>query len=231
VIRVLPYGDRALLVEVDSLDEVLTLYPALDAARRDGIGELVPAARSVLVTVDPARLSLGAAERWILSVAPDAAGSVSPPATSLSPTAVTPSPPASTPPAVTIPVVYNGDDLGDVAQLLGISVAEAIRRHTDTDWRVAFIGFSPGFAYLASASAIESDASVPRLHVPRRSTSRPTVPAGSVGLAGEFSGIYPRVSPGGWQLIGRTDAVLWDVTRQNPALLVPGTAVRFEAVE
>ena len=215
--RVLPYGDRALLVEVDSLAAVLALYPALDAARVRGIGELVPSARTVLVTVDPARLSLGAAERWIRGV--DAAlpgpssGAVSGSATS-----------STSGPLVTIPVRYTGEDLAEVAALTHTSVGDVIRRHTGTDWRVAFIGFSPGFAYLADAAA---DAPLDTRSIPRRTTSRPRVPAGAVGLAGEFTGIYPRESPGGWQLIGHTDVVLWDVNRPSPALLAPGTRVRF----
>src|SRR6478752_2421824 len=88
-----------------------------------------------------------------------------------------------------------------------------------TTWRVGFGGFAPGFAYL-----VDGD---PRLHVPRRGEPRTRVPAGSVALAGDFSGIYPQDSPGGWQLIGTTDAVLWDVDRDPPALLAPGTSVRF----
>jgi len=212
--RVLPFGDRALLVEVDSLDEVLVLYPLLDAARRDGITELVPAARSVLVSIDPARLSLGAAERWVIDAA---RSTVTGTGTGSSPAAST----AAT--AVTIPVHYDGADLAALAQVLGITADEVVRRHTAAAWRVAFIGFAPGFAYLASTPST--------FEVPRRSTSRPSVPAGSVGLAGEFTGIYPRPSPGGWQLIGRTEATLWDVARPNPALLVPGMLVRFTPVD
>lgn len=199
--RVLAYGDRALLVEVDTLAEVLALYPAMLAARRPGIGELVPAGRTILVTVDLSRLSLGGAENWIRSVSPVA---VDDDATA----------------TVTIAVDYSGQDLGAVALVLGISEADVIDLHTSADWRVAFIGFAPGFAYLAQASGAS-------LEIPRRATSRPVVPAGSVGLAGEFSGIYPRESPGGWQLIGTTTERLWDENRTPPALLAPGTRVRF----
>ena len=94
-----------------------------------------------------------------------------------------------------------------------------VSAHTGRDWTVGFAGFAPGFAYL-----VDGD---PRLRVPRRTTPRPQVPQGAVGLAGEFSGIYPRPSPGGWQLIGTTDAPLWDSGRTPPALLLPGTRVRF----
>jgi len=90
-------------------------------------------------------------------------------------------------------------------------------------YRVGFAGFAPGFAYL-----VDGD---PRLHVPRRSEPRTKVPAGSVGLAGEFCGVYPRETPGGWQLIGHTDAVLWDVHREDPALLVPGMWIQFRAID
>jgi KipI family sensor histidine kinase inhibitor len=121
--------------------------------------------------------------------------------------------------AVEIPVVYDGPDLADVARLTGLAADEVVAAHTGTPWRVAFSGFAPGFAYLVGGD--------PRLAVPRRERSRTSVPAGSVGLAGEYSGVYPRSSPGGWQLIGRTDAVLWDLDREPPALLRPGGEVRF----
>ena len=117
---------------------------------------------------------------------------------------------------VTISVVYDGE----IARLTGLSTTEVVAAHTDQAWTVAFGGFAPGFGYLVGTDE--------RLHVPRRSSPRTSVPAGSVGLAGEFSGIYPRSSPGGWQLIGRTDAPLWNLDRDPPALLRPGTTVRFE---
>ena len=120
-----------------------------------------------------------------------------------------------------IDVVYDGSDLTEVAELLRMDVDEVVEAHTGTPWRVGFGGFAPGFAYLVSGD--------PRLAVPRRREPRTRVPAGSVALAGEFSGIYPRDSPGGWQLIGRTDAPLWDLDRTRPALLTPGMRVRFRA--
>ena len=120
---------------------------------------------------------------------------------------------------VEVAVHYDGPDLAEVADLTGLTPAEVVDAHTGTPWTVAFGGFAPGFGYLVGGD--------PRLRVPRREVSRPSVPAGSVGLAGEFSGVYPRPSPGGWQLIGSTDAVLWDVERDPPALLAPGTTVRF----
>ena len=120
---------------------------------------------------------------------------------------------------IEIPVVYDGPDLADVASLTGLSEADVVAAHTDTAWTVAFGGFAPGFAYLVGGDE--------RLAVPRRDSPRTSVPAGSVGLAGEFSGVYPRSSPGGWQLIGRTDVAMFDVDRDPPALLAPGARVRF----
>lgn len=104
---------------------------------------------------------------------------------------------------VEIPVVYDGPGLADVAGHTGLTVAEVIDAHTSSPWRVGFGGFAPGFAYLVGGD--------PRLEVPRRAEPRPSVPAGAVGVAGRYSGIYPRSSPGGWRLIGHTDVVLFDV--------------------
>lgn len=120
---------------------------------------------------------------------------------------------------VEIPVTYDGPDLDEVAAVTGLSPDEIVAAHTRTPWTVAFGGFAPGFSYLVGGDT--------RLHVPRRSTPRTSVPAGSVGLAGEFSGVYPRTSPGGWQLIGRTTLPMWDSDREPPALLTAGTTVRF----
>lgn len=124
---------------------------------------------------------------------------------------------------VVVPVVYDGEDLHAVARHTGLTVAQVVEAHTARPWTVAFAGFAPGFAYL-----VDGD---PRLEVPRLPRPRTVVPAGSVGLAGPFSGIYPRESPGGWQLLGHTDLALFDVEHDPPALLQPGATVRFEAVE
>lgn len=123
---------------------------------------------------------------------------------------------------IDIDVVYEGPDLGRVAGMTGLSTEAVIAAHTGTPWRVEYCGFAPGFAYLTGGDS--------RLVVPRLDTPRPEVPCGAVGLAGEYSGIYPRRSPGGWNLIGRTGAVLWDLDRDPPALLRPGMTVRFRAV-
>lgn len=123
-------------------------------------------------------------------------------------------------PMVEIPVTYDGEDLDDVATLTGLTAAEVVRAHTASTWTVAFGGFAAGFSYLVGGD--------PRLVVPRRDSPRARVPAGSVGLAGEFSGVYPRESPGGWQLIGHTDLTMWDIDRDDqPALLIAGMTVRF----
>jgi KipI family sensor histidine kinase inhibitor len=127
--------------------------------------------------------------------------------------------PAAVGPLVELPVDYDGADLAEVAALSGLDAGEVARRHAAADYTVAFCGFAPGFAYLTGLP--------PELHVARRDTPRTAVPAGSVAVAGEFTGVYPRRSPGGWRLLGRTDAALWDAGREPPALLAPGTRVRF----
>jgi len=122
---------------------------------------------------------------------------------------------------VEIPVAYDGPDLPFVAEAWGTDPAGAVARHTSIEYVAEFCGFAPGFAYLAGLP--------PELAVPRLASPRPAVPPGSVALAGTWCGLYPTASPGGWRLIGRTDAVLWDQSRPDPALLPPGTRVRFVA--
>ena len=124
--------------------------------------------------------------------------------------------------AISIPVTYDGEDLAEVADMLGLSSEAVIARHCGTPWSVAFVGFAPGFAYLTGGD--------PCFDVPRRATPRLSVPAGAVGLAGKFSGVYPRPSSGGWQLIGHTDVPMWDDSAKVPALLQPGDTVRFAPV-
>jgi KipI family sensor histidine kinase inhibitor len=121
-----------------------------------------------------------------------------------------------------IPTRYDGPDLAWVAQAWGLDVSAAVRRHAELEFEVAFLGFAPGFAYLLGLPS--------ELAVPRRSSPRTLVPAGSVGLAGEFTGVYPRPSPGGWQLIGHTGLSLWDEHREPAAYLLPGDRVRFVPV-
>ena len=122
-------------------------------------------------------------------------------------------------PVVEVPTTYDGPDLDDVARRWDMTVAEAVATHTSTDFVVAFCGFAPGFAYCTGLPAA--------LAVPRHPDPRPRVPAGSVGLAGEFTGVYPTASPGGWRLLGRTGLTLWEPDREQPATLAPGTRVRF----
>ena len=197
-------GREALLAEVDDLDAALALYAALRSAALPGVVDLVPAARTVLIRIDPAVTSPAAVREATAGLRIDAqreAGSGT----------------------VEIPVRYDGPDLADVARHTGLSEDEIVRLHTDAEWTVAFTGFLPGFGYLVGGDE--------RLAVPRRDESRTSVPAGSVGLAGEFTGAYPKESPGGWQLIGRTEARLWDPEREPPALLSPGTRVTFVRVD
>ena len=125
-------------------------------------------------------------------------------------------------PVVEVPTRYDGPDLEAVARLWEMTTAEVVRTHTGTEMVVAFCGFAPGFAYCTGLPE--------RLSVPRLDTPRTRVPVGAVGLAGSFTGVYPTASPGGWQLLGRTDLTLWDSSRAEPATLSPGTRVRFVEV-
>jgi len=201
--RLLPSGSTAVLVELDSLDDVLALYAALADEPPDGVVDVVPAARTVLLVTDPARTTLAAVADAVRRTTPR------------------PGARAGGDP-VELPVRYDGPDLAETAQLLSLSPAELVERHSGSAWTVAFCGFSPGFGYLTQPGA--------RWDVPRRPTPRTAVPPGSVALAGEFSGVYPRASPGGWQLIGRTDVAVFDLARDPAALFRPGTTVRFVSV-
>lgn len=203
------YGDRALLLEFGTTTEVLAWTETLRAAELPGMVDVVPAARTVLIILASPGLQTPTRQRL---------SRVAPPADDI---ADSTSPPAGTTDIV-LDVTYDGEDLDDVARLTGMSVDEVVAAHTGWPWRVGFTGFAPGFGYLLGGDE--------RLAVPRRAEPRTKVPIGAVGLAGAFSGVYPRESPGGWQLIGRTDAVLWDVDRDDPALLTPGRWVQFRAV-
>jgi KipI family sensor histidine kinase inhibitor len=202
------YGEHALLLEFDGTAEVLAWTAAVRAADLPGVLDVVPASRTVLIKLAAPRHRAVVRQRLTALRIDSAAIALDPPADGRA--------------DVVLDVVYDGPDLDEVAGLTGLSVDEVVAAHTSRPFRVGFGGFAPGFAYL-----VDGD---PRLHVPRRAEPRTRVPAGAVGLAGEFSGVYPRETPGGWQLIGRTDAVLWDVDRAEPALLVPGAWVRFRAI-
>jgi allophanate hydrolase subunit 1 len=201
--RLLPAGPSAILVEVDDLAAVLDLYAEVTRRRDEGwepgITDVVPGGRTLLLD--------GVADP--VATGRDLRSWVVPPA------------PAPTGPDLSIEVTYDGPDLGDVAAQWNVSIPEAVAIHTATAYSVAFCGFSPGFAYLAGLG----DDQV----VARRPRPRPQVPAGSVAVGGLYTGIYPRPSPGGWQLIGRTATVLWDPDRRPAALLQPGRRVRFVA--
>lgn len=200
-----PMGERAFLLEVDDLDDVVAVHAALAAARPRGVVDLVPAARTVLVRVDPRRLAVSAARTWALTAAADAVRGAEVEG-----------------PLVELEVTYDGADLAETAALLGLDPDELVERHSGAQWRVAFTGFAPGFGYLVSDDWT--------LDVPRLESPRTRVPAGSVGLAGRFAGAYPRETPGGWRLIGTTAARLFDPDAASPALLAPGTRVRFRPV-
>lgn len=170
-------------------------------------GDVVPAARTVLVD---GLADSGAVEQWRTRL-----HGLALPARSLRDSVT------SGRDEVRIDVVYDGADLGVVADRWGCSPEAVVARHQETRYVVAFCGFAPGFAYCAPMSPLPT--------TPRRSAPRERVPAGSVGLAGEYCGVYPRAMPGGWQLIGVTRADVFDPDRPEPALLMPGDAVRFRA--
>lgn len=201
--RLLPYGDVGVLAELDDLDQVLGLQAAVLAARPPGVIDVVPAMHTLLVRLDPGRSSVAEVTEALRRLAPLPAGD-----RDLG--------------TVEVPVRYDGEDLDTVGQATGLGPHGVVQAHTGQVWTVAFVGFAPGFGYLVG----EDD----RLQVARRADPRTRVPAGAVGLADRFSGIYPRASPGGWQLIGRTDQLMWDLRREPPAVLRPGVRVRFVEV-
>ncbi|ROS47048.1 allophanate hydrolase subunit 1 [Curtobacterium sp. PhB78] len=202
VLDLRPAGRTALLATFDSLQQVVAFRAGLTAARLPGLTEVVSGARTLLLRYDPATTDAvrlrSALERVVPSADADAASAVDP---------------------LVIPVVYDGEDLDQVVALTGMRRDRVIAWHTGQLWTSAFCGFAPGFSYLTGTK--------PSLDLPRRSTSRTVVPSGAVALAGEFSAVYPRASPGGWQLIGRTDVPMWSLDREPPALAPAGTRVRF----
>jgi len=192
-----PAGDRALLLEVPGTDEALRVARRLREACPE-LTEVVPGHRTVLVIWDSVPgTDLPALAAEALVMPGSAVAGAE----------------------VEIGVRYDGSDLAEVARLTGLSPAEVVARHTNAEYLVAFIGFAPGFAYLVGGDE--------RLAVPRRAEPRQRVPAGSVGIAGPYTGIYPRESPGGWHLVGRTDTVMFDPEREPPARLAPGDHVRL----
>lgn len=201
--RVLTCADTGVLVEVADLAEVIALRDALSAQPLPQVTDVVPAARTLLLRVRPGT-DLERVASAVAELPLDRRASPDSAQT------------------VTVPVRYDGEDLADVADLTGLTTGEVVRAHTAATWTVAFCGFAPGFGYMVGDD--------PRLYVPRRGEPRTRVPAGAVALAGEFTGVYPRASPGGWQLLGSTEARTWDLDREPPGLLRPGVRVRFTEV-
>lgn len=197
--RLLPCGPRAWLLELDEGD-VLGVAAAVRAGAHPAVVEVVPGAQTVLVTLGDtdALEPLGA---WLRTVTPsdivDRTGTAT----------------------IELAVTYDGEDLDDVAAAADLSTDEVVERHTAPIYTCAFCGFAPGFSYLTGLD--------PLLHLPRRPTPRTRIPAGAVAIAAGYSAVYPSPSPGGWQLIGRTDAPMWRADRDPPALIVPGGTVRF----
>ncbi len=215
--RLVPAGDSAILIELGSeIDpdintQVFALADSVEAAEIAAVVELIPTYRSLLVSYDPTiskydemrdRLDSFVTE---LEAIVEAAGESR---------------------IVELPVVYGGEDgpdLESVAEHADLSVQEVIDIHSGVDYRVYMIGFAPGFPYLGGLDQ--------RIATPRLKTPRISVPAGSVGIAESQTGVYPNASPGGWQLIGRTASVLFDVTKSSPSLITPGSKVRFFPVQ
>ncbi|MCX2747324.1 5-oxoprolinase/urea amidolyase family protein [Arthrobacter sp. MI7-26] len=195
-------GPRALLVELSDLASVLAFHSRLLAEPLPGQLDAIAAAATVLLKFGTHAEALAARA---------AVGHVD-----------LHEVPQENPRQVTIEVVYDGEDLAEVGMLTGLGADGVVAAHAGQLWTAAFGGFAPGFAYLLGENHT--------LDVPRRSSPRTAVPAGSVALGGTFSAVYPRQSPGGWQLIGRTTAVLWDLERESPALVRPGDRVRYVAV-
>ncbi|MEV6896098.1 5-oxoprolinase subunit PxpB [Amycolatopsis sp. NPDC051372] len=198
-----PCGEHAALLDCDSLAQMTAARATVEAAVVDGIADLVPGARSLLVVSEPGSPALKSVRELL-----DGADLTHPPAGSAR--------------EVTLDVHYDGEDLSLVARDAGVSEADVVELHTEAQYTVAFTGFAPGFGYLTGLP----DA----LRQPRLESPRTKVPAGSVGIGGEFTGVYPRESPGGWRLLGHTDATLFDPAAERPALFAPGDRVRFRSV-
>lgn len=196
-------GESGWLLDLEDNQSVHRWAAAVRGARLTGVTEVVPGLNTLLVTLDPSLTTQNALRSALANFSPGEHDS-------------------ATAGRHVIDVCYDGEDIDEVARITGLTSAEVVAAHTGTPWRVAFCGFAPGFSYLVGGD--------PRLRVPRRDEARVRVPAGAVAIAGEFSSIYPRVSPGGWQLLGHTDATLWDGDAEPPAVLLPGAVVEFRDV-
>lgn len=194
------FGDSALLIEVANSIAAQQLRCALLDAKLPGVRELVPGYDTLLLEFDPLRVEAGKLERHVPRLLERAShGPIGR--------------------EHEIVVRYDGEDLDEVARLSGLDVSEVIRCHAAPQYTVAFLGFAPGFPYLIGLDD--------KLRVPRLNSPRTHVSAGSVAIADEFTGIYPQATPGGWRVLGHTDAVLFDTARAEPALLAPGDKLRF----
>ncbi len=210
--RIYPFGDSALVCEAQgsaTLECQARIWALAQSVRQwPNVAEVVPGMNNLTIVFDPLCADLEAlafelAAAWREAVAVQVSTR-----------------------EVEIPVRYGGEDGPDlqaVATHTGLDVEEVVRRHASAEYIVFFVGFQPGFAYLGGLDA--------SLHMPRREVPRLEVPAGSVGIGGAQTGIYPSASPGGWQLIGRTASALFDPTRDPPSLLQPGDRVRFTVLE
>jgi KipI family sensor histidine kinase inhibitor len=201
-------GSAALLTTFATLAEVVAFRAAVAGAALPGVTETVSGARSLLVRYDTTLTDESRLRAALGAVTTGPAHADTAPAARDDDAA-----------SVLVPVTYDGEDLDDVATLAGMTRAELVAWHTRQVWTSAFCGFAPGFSYLTATE--------PSLDLPRRNTSRTAVPSGAVALAGEFSAVYPRTSPGGWQLIGRTTVPMWSLDREPPALAPAGTRIRF----
>jgi KipI family sensor histidine kinase inhibitor len=203
-------GDAALSVYVDEPSPleanacVHRLARRLRSAAVPGVRDIVPGMRELVLHVDPLGCDLSQVDRALRTTGEDLEAE------------------RETSVVVEVPVRYGGSagpDLVDVARTCGMTPEEVCRRHGAIEYVVCFVGFLPGFPYLGLLD--------PQLRLPRRATPRQRVPAGSVAIAGEYSGIYPWESPGGWHIIGNTDQTMFDVDATPPARLAPGARVRF----
>jgi KipI family sensor histidine kinase inhibitor len=213
--RIVAVGDAAVLltlgkhVDPELAERAQAIAAAIDAARatEPALGRAVPAHASILVPFDPLAIDLEAVTTLVAACASRIGPLIGDPGRQA---------------PIEIAVRYggaDGPDLDELAALHDLRPADVVELHAGASYRVLFLGFAPGFAYLGGLPT--------QIVTPRKATPRPRVPAGSVGIAGEQTGVYPLAMPGGWQLIGRTDARLWDVTLPSPAVLGPGDRVRF----
>lgn len=209
--RIAPLGEAGLTISFATTfsDEahraVLAAASAVRGADLPAVIELVPGAVALSILYDPAEATFRElSDRILLVLATDDGAAA-----------------LAAGRRIEIPVSYDGPDLADVARRTGLSVSEVIERHTAVEYEVALLGFVPGFGYLGPLD--------PRLVLPRRETPRARVPAGSVAIAGAQTGIYPAETPGGWHLIGRTTARMFDPARDPPSLLAVGDRVTFVA--